>query len=599
MKNLSFCLLFFCLFFSPNLFSQVKHTINFSSEKLSLSGFTGSDNINYIKVKYNDIQRIDEAGMPELPVRFVNLIIPSGQKVKDINLSSSNKQVFNITNLVYPVQPDIPTSIYSEEIEFVKPNSEIYKSEDPYPSRIVQLAQDGYFDGQNHIVTLAVYPVQYIPKMNQLIFYSEIDISLVMEATTPPNLTVRNRKHSNQSIYDNILQSIVENPQDISLYQVKPMQFSSFGKTNSIATVNFYEYVVITTNALKNSFDKLVEWKKRKGIDIGVVTTEEIYADYTGDLISGINDNAGKIRQYLSDAYQEGTIWALLGGDNTVVPIRYGCGQNCDSWNYSCCNPPNCNPPCYDIDTYKIPADLYFADFNGDWDVDSDEFYGQPTGDDPDYNPEIFVGRLLCSSSTGSQDISNWTEKLIRYEQNPGEGDNSYLTGSFMTVSDHMLDWYNPNQAEQVADVLPNSFNSTIWEELPSGASTSPTFPLGAEVVTEMNNHYGLYSWFNHGAPTTISVMSVGLNQGPWWLVTTTDAINEGESETGNGLDNLTNEKYPSICYSIGCENVPFDVFDNCNWHTGRNMAQGFTVITKSGGPAFLGNSRYGWVSSS
>ncbi|HVO72759.1 MAG TPA: C25 family cysteine peptidase, partial [Ignavibacteriaceae bacterium] len=82
------------------------------------------------------------------------------------------------------------------------------------------------------------------------------------------------------------------------------------------APLPFYKYVVITSNALKNSFNKFVEWKKRKGIDIGVVTTEDIYSSYTGDLVSGINDSTGKIRQYLKDGYYSGmTVWALLGGD--------------------------------------------------------------------------------------------------------------------------------------------------------------------------------------------------------------------------------------------------------------------------------------------
>ena len=114
-----------------------------------------------------------------------------------------------------------------------------------------------------------------------------------------------------------------------------------------------------------------------------------------------------------------------------------------------------------------------------------------------------------------------------------------------------------------------------------------------------MNNHYGLYSWFNHGAPNTISVKSHLEHQSPWWLVTSTDDIVAGEPEVGNGLDNLTNEEFPSICYSIGCDNTPFDIINPCGWFTGRNMGQGFTVITNTGGPAFLGNTRFGWVGTS
>ena len=141
-----------------------------------------------------------------------------------------------------------------------------------------------------------------------------------------------------QALYNNILESVVDNPQYIPAYQGN----HSIERTEYLP--EFYEYVIITTDALKNHFNKFIEWKQRKGINIGVMTVGALLSHYSGDLISGIYDDAGKIRQYLKDAYEEGTVWALLGGDYTIVPIRYGCGQNCDSWNYYCCNPPNCTP---------------------------------------------------------------------------------------------------------------------------------------------------------------------------------------------------------------------------------------------------------------
>ena len=296
-----------------------------------------------------------------------------------------------------------------------------------------------------------------------------------------------------------------------------------------------------------------------------------------------------------------GTVWALMAGDYSVVPIRYGCGQSCNSWNSSCCIPPNCSH-CSELNTYKIPADLYFADFNGDWNVDGNDYYGQPylssppTGfgsDNPDYNPEIFVGRLLCIND---EDILNWTEKLIRYEQYPGEGDFSYLNKSFMIVSDQMQ---QGNQAQYVANYLPNTFTHTIWGEIPGYNAPMPSFPSGSEVVTEMNNFYGLYSWFGHGSPIAIVTKSHLINNAPRYTVNTFDAINSNEPETGDALDNLTNEKFPAVLYSIGCSNTPFDIHDHCNWDPGRNLGEGFTVTTKVGGVAFLGNTRFGWVGSS
>ena len=135
-------------------------------------------------------------------------------------------------------------------------------------------------------------------------------------------------------------------------------------------------------------------------------------------MVSNIDDDAGKLRAYLKYAYDSGSLrYALLAGDYTVLPIRYGCGDH----NYSSTKivSNNC----------KIPTDIYFSDFNGNWNKDGDDHYGESTHDKVDFYPEIFVGRLLCTSR---QEIANYTEKLIRYERNPGNGDYSYLQRPFI-----------------------------------------------------------------------------------------------------------------------------------------------------------------------
>jgi len=206
------------------------------------------------------------------------------------------------------------------------------------------------------------------------------------------------------------------------------------------------------------------------------------------------------------------------------------------------------------------------------------------------------VGRLLCSSG---QDVENWTAKLLKYEQNPGNGDVSYLTRSFMMVSDHMQSDYNPDQATQVSTHLPDTFTHTIWKEVPSGDADYPTFPTASAVIAEMNNHYGLYSWFAHGEPNHIVTKAHKKNKKPRYCINTVDAIDNYEVvENNDGLDCLTNEDYPSVLYSISCNNNPFDDY-KISSYPGRNLGEGFTVITKAGGPAFLGNTRYGWVSTS
>lgn len=575
------------LFTFSGLMSQISHSISFLKEELTFKTKIGKDGVEYDIVSIENLYLTYEEGKPSLPVKYIKLIIPSDQDAFKITLNNAEKETLSEYYKIYPAQPDIPSAEDYIEPEFVKPDPEIYESDNPWPDETVKIIHQGYLDGSNHILTLAIYPLRYYPKSGRLEFLSEIDFVIEMEKAKTNSMLVKRRLEKNSKIYNDILQNIVENQQDINLYQQKQTE----AQTDNIYSVPFYEYVIVTDTCLKSSFNKFINWKKRKGINIGVVTIQSILANYTsGDLISGINDAAGNLRQYLYNSWQNGTIWALFAGDYSIIPVRYGAGYNdCDWENYN------------ENSHYRIPNDLYFADFNGDWDVDGIDGdnsirYGEPNNDHPDYNPELFIGRLLCNNITGPNDILNWTHKVILYDQNPGKGDNSYLTKAFSMQSD---DQQKDNQANNIITHLPNSFIHTIYSEMPSYNSTSPTYPTANAVINEMNNHYGLWSWFAHASPNSVVAMSCSTNMYPRYKVNTFDSIEVNEIiENGDALENLNNFNYPAILYSCACDNNPFDDFQ-INFYTGRNLGEGFTVIIKAGGPAFLGNTRYGWVSSS
>jgi hypothetical protein len=233
----------------------------------------------------------------------------------------------------------------------------------------------------------------------------------------------------------------------------------------------------------------------------------------------------------------------------------------------------------------------------------------------------------LCETP---QDVQNWTSKLIQYEQNPGNGDNSYLMKSLMTQADQLQAGYQytkygylpaEDQADIVASYLPQ-FTHTIFSEKPLASSQNPyrsldtfaayagcaypQFPKGADVISKLNTNFGIYSIMNHGSPNGFAVASNGIldyganytyvvcYQGGWrgnynsnlsggypWI-----------QESGNGFNNLTNYNYPTIVYSQSCQNMPFDSYQTPAGT--RNLGASFTVVNKGGGPAYLGNTRDG-----
>jgi hypothetical protein len=575
--------------------SQISHKVNFLPDDITLTKGKGEDSVEYDKFNLSNWYHLREIGKPELPIKIITLLIPVDQDVDAVSAmftgTIEKKDKFNI----FPAQPDVPTSDDYEKPKFVRPDKAIYESDDCYPKNAATVVSQGYLDGDKHIVTIAVCPIQYYPKSGRLAINTSIELQLKLGSAKMKAIHSAQSFVNGDGLYDKILKNLVDNPEMIGSYSSGSNQ-NTASLSKAVTSIPAYQYVIITTSALQPYFDKFIAWKKRKGIDIGVVTMEYIHNYCQGDHISGItshniDDEAGRIRQYLHDAYIQYravhpgiAIYALLGGDHYIVPSRIGSAADYLNWGG---------------DTFFIPTDSYFADFNGDWNKDGADpdllfRYGEPNDDYVDFGPEIFVGRLLCSSG---QDILNWTDKVIRYEQNPGNGNLSYLTKSLMVSADEMLD---EHEAKYVIQHFPASFSHDTLNEMPNGGNDpNPTYPKGSEVIYEMNKYYGINSFFCHGAPTDITTKAPYYNKDTLtgrWSLTTLDAMTHaGQPEIGNGLDNLTNENFPSICYSLGCNNAPFDDYDNIN-HPGRNLAEGFTVITKAGGPAFLGCSRLGWV---
>jgi hypothetical protein len=136
-------------------------------------------------------------------------------------------------------------------------------------------------------------------------------------------------------------------------------------------------YLVITNRQLQGTFMRLAQARTHGGLNAAVVTLEEIERKYPAGV-----DLVERVRLFLRDAYANwGTRWVLLGGDDSVVPIRRAHLR--------------LGGILGDID---MPTDQYYAALDGTWNADGDGFWGESPGpgepgDDVDLVPELFVGR--------------------------------------------------------------------------------------------------------------------------------------------------------------------------------------------------------------
>ena len=548
--QLIICLL---LFFGQMAFGEiVTQKLHFSQAELKCDTITGEDGLVYNLLSYPGTENDHYAiGTPTLPIKYVTIPLPYTADDISLNVRYLNTTSYEISKRIFPIQEPEVTSLGSIRKGFIPCDSLVYGSVAPYPSeqtRIAEISCVGYGD---RLVVVAVYPVTYIPAESRYEFSEDVELTLTYS-------------HSSKRA-----EALTRNTQTVNI------------------GIPFYEYCVITSQNLKDAFTRLIAWKREKGLNAGVVCKETILSNsycIVGDTVSSINDDAGKIRQYLQYAYASGvTKYVLFGGNDQVLPIRYGTGED-DYWTK--------NQPQPILNDYKIPSDFYYSELNSNWKKDNDVYYGE-YGDSLDYGSELYVGRILC---TNSEEIHNYTDKLLRYEMNPGNGNFSYLKKALYIQADQMQDG---NEQDNIATQLQSIFPiDTIFSEMPSAYATNPTSPYGNDVIVKMNEHFGYVSWGGHGSPNSITVKSKNYNKEPYYAITSVQGnIPYISQESANGLDNLTNTDYPMFAYSISCSITPFDIYDVYSEYP--NIGQSFTLGKDYGGPVLVGNTRYGWFGNS
>lgn len=551
---------------------QVTYTATFNGNNLSFESVSAPDGNTYSQVLLSGvIGNTSDAGKPQLPLRTLQLMIPFGKEVTNIVCSNIVTQSFQLNHNVYPA----PTYDATGQV-FAAPDLLVYQSDNAFPAQPIMGWRQDYFDGNNNIVSVGLCPFEYYPKTGLLKLITSVTITVTYANGLLGGVTQIQRLQTTQNLYDSILYHMVDNPEVIPTFRIAPTIVEELGNTSTNLPV--YEYVVVAPRYLIKALHDFVTWKNQKGYQTGVVAIEDILTAYpNGDQICMLEnpnnhpivDDAGSLRQYLHDAHELGTAYALLVGDASIMPIRMG-GRVVDG-----------NFP-------QAPTDMYFSDLQGNWNVNNNEFYGEleENTDTPSCNPDIFVGRLLC---TNSEEIGNWSAKLLQYEKNPGENNLNYLRRALVTEYYLGLDYSEfmtiLNNSGLIVDLISNdSFGS-----LPS--------PSGSNIVSQINQtKYGfmvsINQGFTDGLANGIKTMSQNRDRSTVnsYLVAQ-DAFDMTNCfETGNGLDNLTNDGFPFVMYGIGSSLSPFDISNSV---TGvYNFGESFTIGGSYGGVAFLGYTR-------
>lgn len=535
--------------------------------------------ITYTTVSYDGLNNNVDPGMPSLPVDYIRFSVPYNATNFKVSAQSNSTTNHRMSYPAYPCQqPRMMSDTMPPVITL--PNSSVYYSGSDYPTQCAWIVDEGFLAGDNHIVTVAVMPFVYKYSSSGFLkhnFKESRNINLTLSYDLSDTLALSPIVSNNENSSLNgrhLAQSIVVNPDSVLNFAPPTTTYPTYSPYHA-PSLNLgltpFPYLIITTPDLTHSLRRLTALKMQKGYNVKMATVDEImndpYAQY-GDVVyvNGtptvtFDDSVGVIREYLKlSKWFFGTEYLLLVGSN--VPYRTQ----------------RKGTP---LGTFDVPTDLYFSDLNGNWNRNSTI----------DLYPELFVGRL---SAKNTYQIDNYTDKLLRYELNPGRGNYAYLKKSLYTESVGTFD-YSKNIGQYMNQIYPDSMiiRERVYE----------CYPTGRDVINLINtNRYAFWCAFNHGAPSCIMTYGVNiwnhLYSDSYFFLHAIDSVKippfvAQDTEINNGLNRIENSGYEMILYSTSCETMPFDV-EPKYLSLPMNFGESFIMGENYGGPAYLGNTRDG-----
>ncbi len=392
---------------------------------------------------------LSELGKPVLPVKSVGIALPAGTEAAAVVARSLSSVEIPGDFYIMPGQP--PQRIGTQDGQIsVEPDDAVYNSSKPFPGKLAALDHQGNVAGQQ-IVWVTVYPVHYVPAQRQLLLHTHIEV-VVQCVPISDNSTERGYSavtEHQRKLYEDMIKAIVVNPGDVRVNL-------GMGGRSLFLPPGEYSHVIITSGALASYFEPLASWHTLKGLRDTVVTTEWIYANYSGP------GDSLRVRQFVMDACTTwGTTYVLMGGEGSIVPWARR--------NY----------------TEICPSDQYYSDWNDDW------FH------------EVRVGRASVDNETQATLFIN---KVLKYEKDPSLTD--YPLEVLLIGMD--LDAVTPceNLKEAIASYIPGHFNiHKVYDSHGGNHRDSALVFLNAGM-----------NLVNHADHSNVTVMATGDFHHGWYI---------------------------------------------------------------------------------
>lgn len=361
--------------------------------------------------------------LPALPFIGYNVLVKNGESFEKV-ICSSTKTVVQ-KDIMMATNPDVfPTNM----IPSLTTRKRFFSyGQTVYPQQYVEYVGKDDYNGYR-LLTFLVCPFEYNSETKTLLFRNTIDFDIHLDCLMY-NSPIMNVSKKDEKLREKIRKMIV-NPEDLVTTRNNEIRY---GSNTSLTKQTGYEYVIVTSNKLKDVFQELSLWKSQKGIRSKVITTEEIYSTYNGET------KQEKIKRALADI--DNLSYVLLGGDTTQVPT---CMCFIDSEHGS---------------SPITPADSYYACLGTmNWDHNGNGVYGE-FEDSISIVPTLNVSRAPVLNEYGARSFIN---HIINYESNPDTTnwhDNILMSGTSLGHKDNGV-WH------PVYDPSSGISDTQIWSQM-------------------------------------------------------------------------------------------------------------------------------------
>lgn len=333
-----------------------------------------------------------------------------------------------------------------------------------------------------------------------------------------------------------------------------------FRQATTRANNKVVKYLIVTSEAFVEAFKPLRDWKTQKGVRAEIISTETIDSIYKDEGV----DTQERIKRCLKDYYDNYSLdWVLLGGDDSVVPVRE-------------CHIYSIEEPVYNT---KVASDTYYANFEGDfsWNGDKDGHYGE-VEDNVFLAPQIKVSRLPFKNKF---QIEAYTEKLINYEK-------ALYAGSWMNrmlLSGRILKEYMPSgisDTHHSTELLYKNYIQSSYSGLEKHFFYDTGNSFGYTGNDSILNTSNLVKAFNTVEPHYMHMVTHGSSH-LWQL-------DNGSFFASSDVSLLSNSNKPMIITTEAC-----NASDFVNQPTSE-MCEAFLMKANGGALAFWGSSTIGIV---